>query len=90
MLIWVMENQLSSGPDCASERIEIYSGKKNKQTDGCIFFFTILINFKEMEKLTQGCHASGKSQENMNFKVRELSGNFATCQGNLKILVNVR
>ena len=24
------------------------------------------------------------------FKVRELSGNFANCQGNLEVLVNVR
>ena len=48
------------------------------------------MNFKEMEKQTQGCHTSGKSQGNMNFKVKELSGNFATCPGNLNFLVNVR
>ena len=34
----------------------------------------------------QGCHASGKSQGNLNFfKVRDL----ANCQGNLESLVNV-
>ena len=34
---------------------------------------------------------SGKSQGKLNFfKVRELSGNFASCQGNLELLVNVR
>ena len=34
---------------------------------------------------------SGKSQGNfMFFKVRELSGNFANCQGNLGFWVNVR
>ena len=39
----------------------------------------------------QGCHASGKSQGNWNFfKVRELSGNFVNCQGNLEIQSNVR
>ena len=39
----------------------------------------------------QGCHASGKSQGNLNFfKVMALSGNFANCQVNLEWLVNVR
>ena len=34
---------------------------------------------------------SGKSQGNLIFfKVRELSGNFANCQGNLELLVKVR
>ena len=34
---------------------------------------------------------SGKRQGNFNFfKVREMSGNFANCQGNLKLLANVR
>ena len=33
---------------------------------------------------------SGKSQGNLNFfKVRELSGNFTMCQGNLELLANV-
>ena len=35
--------------------------------------------------LEQCCHASGKSQGNLNFfKVRELSGNSANSQGNLE------
>ena len=39
----------------------------------------------------QACNASGKSQGNLNFyKFRELSGNFANCQGNLEFLVNAR
>ena len=44
-----------------------------------------------LECLTlQGCHASGKSQGNLNFfKVRVLSGNFANCQGNLECSVNI-
>ena len=40
---------------------------------------------------TQGCHASRKSQGNLIFvEVRELSWNFANCQGNLEVLLNVR
>ena len=39
----------------------------------------------------QGCHSSAKSQGNLYFfKVRELSGKFANCQGNMELLVNVR
>ena len=37
------------------------------------------------KKKRQGCHASGKSQGNLNFfKVKELSVNFTNCQGNLE------
>ena len=36
------------------------------------------------------CQASGKNQGNFNFfNFRELTGNFASCQGNLELLVNV-
>ena len=40
--------------------------------------------------IVQGCQASGKSRGNFNFfKVRELSGNFANCQGNLEFLARL-
>ena len=41
-------------------------------------------------KLTQGCHGQRKVREKrVFFKVREKSGNFASSQGNSKLLVKV-
>ena len=62
---------------------------------GTVIEFLDLLFDMEMNDIQalqyQGCHPSGKSQGNRNFfKVRELSGNFGNCQGNLEIQSNVR